>query len=77
MHSSSPSLLSMLGLDTYPSTKEAQDAPTVAVMAVGGTIGLDAAAWVEASDAIEARRREAGYASTTVAVRAPGNVGRA
>jgi len=39
----------------------AQDAPTVAIMAVGGTIGLEAAAWIEAHEAIEARLREAGF----------------
>jgi hypothetical protein len=51
----------ILSFFTVCGTAVAQDAPTVAVMAVGGTIGLDAAAWVEASDAIEARLREAGY----------------
>ncbi len=52
-------LLFSLGLT--PSLAAAQDAPTVAIMAVGGTIGLDATAWIEANDAIEARLREAGY----------------
>lgn len=43
------------------SSATAQDAPTVAIMAVGGTIGLEARAWIDASEAIEARLREAGY----------------
>src|SRR5687768_9134840 len=44
-----------------PALASAQDAPSASVMAVAGTIGLDASAWIEATDAIEARLREAGF----------------
>lgn len=44
-----------------PSLVLAQEAPSAAVMAVGGTIGVEATAWVEAASAIEARLREAGF----------------
>jgi hypothetical protein len=53
--------LGMLALLLVPATGLAQDPPSAAVMAVGGTIGVEASGWVEAVDAIEARLREAGF----------------
>lgn len=54
-------LATLLFATVGPAVASAQDAPSASVMAVAGTIGLDAAAWIEAADAIEARLREAGF----------------
>jgi hypothetical protein len=54
--------LAMLAALLVPSLGRAQDPPRVAVLAVGGTTGAEARAWIDSMEALEARLREAGYA---------------
>lgn len=51
----------LFALSFFALPASAQDAPTASVVAIGGTVGVEASAWIDAMDAVEARLREAGF----------------